>query len=160
MLGESSTIALTITQTKRSTPRRKGCPANHVLKKGGGLERERRHLPGLGEKVTKVAMVVPFHPGKHWDHLFYPLNLGNRSFNLSLFFTYYIVFWPFSPSDVSGLHSLLRLPSTKARARHYSQAGRWEKEQQECRVHLLLTPPPLGLAREERKEALTGVYHP
>lgn len=64
MLGESSTIALTITQTKRSTPRRKGCPANHVLKKGGGLERERRHLPGLGEKVTKVAMVVPFHPGE------------------------------------------------------------------------------------------------
>ncbi|XP_046528819.1 SH3 domain-binding glutamic acid-rich-like protein 3 [Equus quagga] len=40
-------------KVKGSTPRRKGCPANHVLKKGGGLERERRHLPGLGEKVKQ-----------------------------------------------------------------------------------------------------------
>lgn len=34
VVGESGTIAPTITQTERPTPRRKGCPANISKKEG------------------------------------------------------------------------------------------------------------------------------
>lgn len=103
VLRKSGTIAPTIMQTKRSTPRRKGCPTNHNLKRGGVLQSKRGHLPGLREKVTKVAVVVQSCATQHWNHFSVRTRLGNKSF----------IYFPYSSHCILAIFSL-RHPSFTA----------------------------------------------
>lgn len=49
-------------------------------------------------------MVVQSLAGKHQRICSVPTNVSNPSFNLSVFFTYQFLFWPFPPSGGSALH--------------------------------------------------------
>lgn len=53
---------------KGQLPEGQGALQTAVLKKAGVLEKGRRHLSELRGKVTKIAVVVQFHPGQHWHH--------------------------------------------------------------------------------------------
>lgn len=135
MLGVSET-----TNQKRSTPGRKVCHEKHILKCGEGLERERRYLPGLREKINRLLWWSSPIQVSISTICFVPTNLSNMSSNMSVLFTHHFMFCPFSPSGVSTLHSWPLLSSMKANTHHHSQAGKWEKRQQECGVLQLFLP--------------------